>query len=97
MNEARRLKMREYGRRWRENHPEDYKESRKKYYDNNKEYYKEYYKEYRKTHKPKNYNKIYRKRLDKLEDVLYTWGESLDAEFQQKCLDIIKGGEDNED
>lgn len=34
-------------------------------------------------------------KLDKLLDLLYTWGEVLDSEFQQKAISIITGEDKN--
>lgn len=39
-----------------------------------------------------NQNIMLQNRIDKSIDILYCWGEVLDAEFQKKMLKTLKGG-----
>ena len=41
-----------------------------------------------------NQNVMLQNRIDKSIDILYCWGEVLDAEFQKKMLKTLKGGSD---
>lgn len=42
-----------------------------------------------------NQNVMLQNRIDKSIDILYCWGEVLDAEFQKKMLKTLKGGSDD--